>query len=911
MPTPVSGADAQQAALYQQAMALLAPGPVLLYNQEAGSAECCICDPSMVQDIRELASWSYTTWSIPTNVKEAIQAGLPLPQNISFTEKGKSSSGLRLKNQAPFLDQPGNKKYAWDDSHPILVFEVDYLLVDKNVSADDWIKRLQVDSIWVAAQKTGFPYALAIDSGSKSVHFVVRLTDHPDKIKDLRTDKNKMRHLIELADMVFGSVDEGVIKQSGKWKLVRMPCAHRDAGTGNYQRLLGVNRTTTVDELFDWFYKQLRPQAHQDVHARQPLKLTDFNRLWRLDSDDFRRQLLQQYEQGGRGTACYVIGKKIAAAGAKQPIMLGRPHPQMPWGEWDAPFLWWIAAYVLNINTNGWFFSQNDADFHDEKERVREFDDHEARDIAEEIRRGKLNGRSIEGSNLAQAIMESTKAGKQIQSAQEQAESLLSGSNNYPKEEFDPAQYYEKFKELYGGTVCRLAGKGGGGVSSTTWLWFDGKVWVTRDVFFIRKLITDFMGIIDPSFIEKVLYHINVNYSYYKNWESNPDAVVFNNGTLYIDADPQKWRWCPGQFDPVDLAFSCIPHDYDPQAVQCPLWQQFLNRVQPSAEEQHILQEFVGYIFFPGQRFQRWLLIEGSGDNGKGTFTLALNELFGTQNVAAFDFNTVADTHALEPYINKMLVLDNEAESAMSIGRGSKKPVSIVKKWTGGDPLPINPKNKAIFTVVMNAKMILSCNHRPRNVNDSSSGFWKRLLLMKFKEKIAEHEKVRDLHRKFSVSGIIAWGLEGLLRLLARGGFAETKSMLADKDEYREQTDAVLAFKREFFRRIEDPHMQETWFALVPIYKCYQEYVQGTGQHPAALAEFASRLKHYGIELDRPPPETAVVGVDYEVGERHNWCFRGFQCRHPDCTIDFSRPGPPPGSNTINFPLPAPSRPSS
>ena len=85
---------------------------------------------------------------------------------------------------------------------------------------------------------------------------------------------------------------------------------------------------------------------------------------------------------------------------------------------------------------------------------------------------------------------------------------------------------------------------------------------------------------------------------------------------------------------PQLFSLTCLPFAYDPAAT-CPQWEAFLNYVLESDQKRiALLQEYFGYCLIPGNKYQKFLMLEGVGGNGKGVTAAVLQEMLGASNVS-------------------------------------------------------------------------------------------------------------------------------------------------------------------------------------------------------------------------------------------------------------------------------------
>lgn len=191
------------------------------------------------------------------------------------------------------------------------------------------------------------------------------------------------------------------------------------------------------------------------------------------------------------------------------------------------------------------------------------------------------------------------------------------------------------------------------------------------------------------------------------------------------------------------------------------LFYKLLNSSVPDAEDQALLQEWVGSTLLPDTRYQKALVMEGPGSNGKGVVTEVVSALH--ENVAAVNLEKI-DGFGLSELPNASLVVVSETP---------KKGINeeSLKQLIAGDRVVIDIKQRSQFTCKPFAKWLISCNAFPK-ISDESDGVWRRLIIMKFMNKFAGKDKDTKLAEKIIANEmlyVLDWALIGLQRLLERG----------------------------------------------------------------------------------------------------------------------------------------------
>lgn len=811
------------------------------------------------------------------------------------TKKGDQLVSGKIDGFGNIVDDPRVEVYPRNIS-PFLCFESDALIYTDKM--DRSIATLQREAMAYAFQVSGFPFAVLTDSGGKSVHATVRLDDDLSVIKAWR-ESVEFERLQDLAAIVFGDYDRGVLREFGRVRLVRIPCTRREDGSP--QTLIATGRRTTIAELTAWFAAQLNPETQEEVWGRQPIteKLALTRRTY-LRLENWRADLLKPHHPGERGTHWLHVSNSLMVAGCIEPKLTVKPEAALRCGRWQASWLWHVSAYAFNYTTNGWFFSIDAKDWARLGERTR-WDGTSARQkrINDQL---KFEGATDPVKNaLVDQMLTNLQQNHEMQAAAQPlplppasmqpppfvggiAGAALQTGTPVRKEKkgYDFKLYLEKFaKHVNSDHLIKCST-----LSGDTWFRYQQGIWKQVSPESLLQLIQDkVFGVGAPQKMIKEFYTtISLMLNTDEPWIEYPNAIAFQNGTLYIDPDGVEFS--PAH-DPADRLRSMVPCNYDPQAA-CPQWLSFVRWALPDLSRQSLMQEAFGYTLIPGQPFQSFFMMTGTGSNGKSVVLSVLQALHKDS------FETVALANlggrfSLGTIGRKRLAIDTEAENVMNAVQGEgNSATAILKSWTGGDPVKIERKAVQGWSEVINAKYFMSCNKKPRFV-DPTKGVWRRLKLLKFEASIDERQADVQLPAKLisqELPGIVNWALLGLQRLYQQNGFTQSEILRGDLTEYQIDSDSVALFMQDFMRPAAG-QSAAAWFDIRPIHRAYKDRCLESGNSPVSETEFRERLKMLGVSVGRPA-ETEVVngcpiGTERVSGPQH-WSVKGWRCHHPSYT---------------------------
>lgn len=278
--------------------------------------------------------------------------------------------------------------------------------------------------------------------------------------------------------------------------------------------------------------------------------------------------------------------------------------------------------------------------------------------------------------------------------------------------------------------------------------------------------------------------------------------------------------------------------DFVPMAVPpTSLFGRYLATSLPDLEVRALVQEQCALSFLPNiyQQAAWWV---GDGGAGKGTLSKLLLRFHSKS--ATLDLHKLADPHHLEPLVGATFVMVDEVEQK---GRWAEKEW---KSIISNDPVSVNPKHRPSFKYQSTAYWIICSNQEPL-IRDDSDGVRRRLVVVPWTGSArARGTSTPDLDRKiFEQEGtlFLGWIVEGLMRLLKRGGPLSGAAL----------PEAVKAMSRQIHT---DNDSMETWFEaceIVPapgvehtkgeIYEAYCKYAEDAHLFVYERESFWKRFK--------------------------------------------------------------------
>ena len=331
--------------------------------------------------------------------------------------------------------------------------------------------------------------------------------------------------------------------------------------------------------------------------------------------------------------------------------------------------------------------------------------------------------------------------------------------------------------------------------------------------------------------------------SYLPKPPKRKDTTLINliNGTFEVTPTGNKLR----KFDRADFLTYQLPFAYYPAAT-APMFEAFLNRVQPDKQRQHILAEYLGYVFVSVQhlKLEKALILYGGGANGKSVFFDIVNALLGDENVSGYSLESLTDK---EGYYRAMIV--NKLLNYASELNSNQATTDKTKQLISGEKIQARLPYGQPFDMTDYAKLIFNANELPKNA-EQTNAYFRRFLIVNFEQTIPEHEQDKQLSKKIietELPGVFNWVLLGLDRLLQQKGFTHCDAVDEARRQYELESDSVSQF-------VSDSDYFPSATAYTPIVELYPEYrafCMEDGCKAVKKGNFINRLRHLKITVDR------------------------------------------------------------
>ncbi len=321
-----------------------------------------------------------------------------------------------------------------------------------------------------------------------------------------------------------------------------------------------------------------------------------------------------------------------------------------------------------------------------------------------------------------------------------------------------------------------------------------------------------------------------------KKWEQPSDLIPFCNGVLHTQS---------GEFSAHAPGYRftwALPRDHNSMATDWGTIKEWMNvATGGSAKIKTILLCWLNACLKGRSDLQRFLHLTGAGGTGKGTFIrLAISLVGGENNHASSLLDWCGNRfEPVNAYKKRLLSFADEDKYTGGL--------SNFKKVTGGDAIRGEVKKKQAFDFTFEGMVMLASNY-PIFSSDTSSGIYRRLLMVPFNHTIPPNQR-RHLDSNFepelaALTNYVLAIPDEVVSQTLRQSINQAPEVIERTWDWRMRQDSVAAWLNESV--LHDPYSCERVGNdkedVETLFGSYYRYCEQTGSRPKGSREFSPAL---------------------------------------------------------------------
>jgi len=390
------------------------------------------------------------------------------------------------------------------------------------------------------------------------------------------------------------------------------------------------------------------------------------------------------------------------------------------------------------------------------------------------------------------------------------------------------------------------------------WQWRDTGVWQKQEDRSVKQWVQHHLAEnvegVKKSLVDSVadLFRTEIFRPHHRFDIGPPECVNTLNGELVLQSG--QWQLMPHNRE--HYRTTQIPVEYDPKA-QAPRFVQFMSEVfkgDPDAgDKAQALLEMIGYTLMAHCRHEKFIIMVGTGANGKSVLLSVLEALAGPENVAGVQPSQFDRSFQRAHLHGKLANIVTEIKQGEMIDDASLKGI------VSGEPTTVEHKFKDPFVMRPFATCWFGTNHMP-HTRDFSDALFRRALVVEFNNKFKPELGNCDPQLKdklmAELPGILSLALDAYADAL-QGGFTMSESCQQAREKWRLEADQVAQF-------VDDECVPDPAGRIKPqsLFNAYVEWAQDNGIHKRLTQKsFGDRLVMLGFERKKSDGTRYIAGL--------------------------------------------------
>jgi len=283
--------------------------------------------------------------------------------------------------------------------------------------------------------------------------------------------------------------------------------------------------------------------------------------------------------------------------------------------------------------------------------------------------------------------------------------------------------------------------------------------------------------------------------------------------------------------------------------AKCPVFDKFIHEMfQGDQQKIDCVLEYMAYSLIPDNSFQKFMVLIGTGGNGKGTLTRLWQSLFDPNSISSVNVANLNNERMVAALEGKLLNISSEQS------RFDQLSDSILKQITGNDPIT----TRKLFQEAKNnqrlwVRFLMQVNEMP-STNDTTDALGRRTIIINCPNQvIANPDLMLDKKLIAERCGVLKNHLiPALKRLYENDRFSEPEESDVLKKEWQNSNENVRYWLTECCNFAPKGQNMDAWTIYTTsreLYMHYNEFCKAMGfKYILNEMQWGTKLKSYGLD---------------------------------------------------------------
>lgn len=337
-----------------------------------------------------------------------------------------------------------------------------------------------------------------------------------------------------------------------------------------------------------------------------------------------------------------------------------------------------------------------------------------------------------------------------------------------------------------------------------------------------------------------------------------PDTWICFQDCMLDAADMKAHAHSPDYF-----CVNQIPHKWRDilDSASGETFRNFFAFAVPDSTDQKMFLEYAGLCLTKDARWQKILLLTGTGGTGKSLLLGLIGDATGNENCAAVSLQ------GLQQRFSTSLLFGKTVNICADLPSEALTDSSTIKQLAGDDVIFAERKGEQAFTFKNYAKQVYSCNALPLMQGERNNGIFRRLLILEMNNAPDVPDPGLYDQLRGDLFAFMRLAVAGLHQMYTERLICESDSSKKAVRRLMKDSDTVSAWVDECCELDKKARVERT-----VLYDSYSDYCSSEERQSLSRTRFFAALRSRGISEVTVQGARAFVGLKIRVQASEKTC---------------------------------------